>query len=191
MSDTLKLGETLSLDYKQQQALSEPFTQALHRSEDCFYAMYCNGRYLRAVLDKFGMRDMWSDYVKWAVEGAFEYIRQREYPQCVSRMRCHYFYDDLSHVRKLYEEDWGSAPAEERLAIRLYELEVDDPAPQRCDMLLFDEAYDAMWDHDDLQTVLNCARRYFAGKGTSHPVWELMSAASAIAVQDLTMLIHE
>lgn len=28
------------------------------------------------------------------------------------------------------------------------------------DMLLFDEAFDTMWDNDDMQTAFACARRY-------------------------------
>ena len=85
MSDTLKLGDVLKPDYKNVKALAQPFVQALEKSEDCYYAMVLNGKYLRAVLGKFKLWE-WSDYGKWAVEGAFEYIRQQEYPECCSQV---------------------------------------------------------------------------------------------------------
>ena len=53
-------------------------------------------------------------------------------------------------------------------------------------MRVYDEAYDAMYDHDDVQIVLACARRYFAGEQTAQPVWELMSDSPARAVRDIT-----
>ena len=76
MSDTLQLGMSLQRDYKKNMELTLPFVQALERSEDCFYAMFFNAKYLRAVLGKFGMKDMATNYTKWAVEGVFEYIRR-------------------------------------------------------------------------------------------------------------------
>lgn len=177
MSDTLKLGDEMALDFKKTMSLAQPFVQALEKSEDCFYAMVLNGKYLRAVLGKFRLWE-WSDYVKWSVEGAFEFIRKTEFPDCVSRLRCNYFYDDLN--------DWGKASEEERAQIHLFEIELDADTVQRRDMRVYDEAYDAMYDHDDVQTVLACARRYFAGEQTAQPVWELMSDRPARAVRDIT-----
>ena len=48
MSDTLKLGDEMTLDFKKTMSLAQPFVQALEQSEDCFYAMVLNGKYLRA-----------------------------------------------------------------------------------------------------------------------------------------------
>ena len=85
MSDTLKLGDEMALDFKKTTSLAQPFVQALEQSEDCFYAMVLNAKYLRAVLGKFQLWE-WSDYVKWSVEGAFEFIRKTEFPHCASRI---------------------------------------------------------------------------------------------------------
>ena len=87
--------------------------------------------------------------------------------------------------------DWGQASEEERAKIRLYQVELDDDAPARLDMRLFDEAFDAMWDREDLETALSCARRYFRGEASPEPVWELLSAGKAVAVRDLTHLLHD
>lgn len=191
MSDTLALGQALSPDYKGQMALAQPFAQALARSEDCFFGAAMAAKYLWASLGKFGMRDMQTDYVKWAVEGAFEYVRRRESPERPCRLRGNYFFDDLDACKELFELDWGRAPEEERRKIRLFEVELEDDAPARLDMRLFDEAYDAFdKDESDIQTVLDRARRYFTGEGSPRPVWELLSEKRAVAVADLTEYLH-
>lgn len=185
MSDTLKLGDEMKPDYQSCTDLSQPFVQALEQSVDCFYAMVLNGKYLRAVLGKFRLWE-WSDYVKWSVEGAFEYIRKTEFPNCCSRLKCNYFYRDLASCKLLYQYDWGQASEEEQAAVHLYEVEVDDEHPQILDMRIFDEAYTAMEKREDVPFVLDCARRYFGGQQTSEPVWEIMSAGKATAVKDIT-----
>ena len=185
MSDTLKLGDQMSLDFKKTTTLAQPFVQALERSEDCFYAMVLNAKYLRAVLGKFKLWE-WSDYVKWSVEGAFEYIRKTEYPHCCSRIMCNYFYEDLNSCKILYEYDWGSASQEERDQIHLFEIELEADSVEKRDMRVYDEAYLAMEEREDVKTVLACARRYFAGEQTENPVWELLSDQSAKAVRDIT-----
>lgn len=185
ISDTLKLGDEMKCDYTRCMALSQPFVQGLEQSVDCFYAMVLNAKYLRAVLGKFKLWE-WSDYVKWSVEGAFEYIRKTEFPHCLSRLKCNYFYRDLASSKRLYEYDWGQASEEERAGVHLFAVEVEDEHPQILDMGIFDEAYTAMEEREDVPFVLDCARRYFAGEQTAEPVWEVMSAGKATAVADLT-----
>ena len=186
ISDTLQLGETMSQDYKKNMELVIPFVQALERSEDCFYAMLLNGKLLKSVLGKFGMRDMQTNYVKWATEGIFEYVRKTEFPDSYSRMLSNYFYDNLSDIKRLYEVDWNMKEKPERFNFHVYEINLEDETPQMRDMLLFDEAFDAMWDRDDIQTAFACARRYFAGEQTANPVWEIMSDKPARAVKDIS-----
>ncbi len=185
ISNTLKLGDELKPDYNYCADIVQPFVQALEQSTDCFYAMVLNGKYFRAVLQKFNLRE-WSDYVKWSVEGVFEYIRKTEFPHCCSRLKCNYFYKDLADCKRLYEYDWGEEPDEEQSAVHLYEVEVADENPQILDMSIFDVAYTAMEKSEDINFVLNCARKYFAGKQTAEPVREIMSEAKAIAVADIT-----
>lgn len=191
ISDTLRLGETMSQDYKQNLELALPFAEALERSEDCFYGMLLSARFLKSVLGKFGLRDMQTNYVKWAVEGVFEFIRRTEYPESYSRLLSNYFYDRMSDIRRLYEVDWNMTEKEERFNFHVFEIDLEDEAPQKRDMLLFDEAFDAMWDREDLQTVLRCARRYFAGEQSESPVWELLSDRPAKAVRDLTGYLRD
>ena len=189
MSESLKLGDEMVVDHQNTAVLAQPFVQALEKSEDCFYAMVLNGKYLRAVLGKFKLRE-WSNYVKWSVEGAFEFIRKTEFPHCVSRLHCHYFYDDLDASKKLFEYDWGGESEEVQAGIHLFEVELDADTAEKHDMCIYDEAYDAMQEQEDIPTVLDCARRYFAGEQTAEPVWEIMSDKPARAVKDISAYLH-
>lgn len=189
ISDTLQLGEMMSRDYKKNMELVVPFIQALKRSEDCFYALLLNAKLIKSVFGKFGMRDMQTNYVKWATEGIFEYIRITEFPESYSRILSNYFYDNLADIKHLYEVDWNMKGKAERFNFHVYEIELEDEEPQKRDMLLFDEAFDAMWDNDDIQSAITYARRYFQGDHTATPVWEIMSDKTAKAVKDITYIL--
>ncbi len=131
------MGDALVPDHQGCAALAQPFTQALERGMDCFDSMALTGKYLYAVLRRSGLRE-WSDYAKWAAEGAFEYVRRRDFPHRPSRLGCNYFYSDLSSSKRLFEYDWGEASPEERAAVRLLEVELEDEHPARLDMSLYD-----------------------------------------------------
>ena len=184
MSSTIHLGDTFVVDHEKLQELSQPFTMALERSEDCLYGMILNGKYLYAVLGKFRMWE-WSDYAKWATEGVFEYIRKTEFPARCSRIRCNYYYDSLENCQRLFEVDWGNEDEETRSKQRLYEVDLTDDAPDRFDMRIYDEAYDAMCEVD-IQRVIACARRYYSGECSDAPVMEIVSDQKAVAVKDIT-----
>ncbi|MCM1191245.1 MAG: hypothetical protein NC123_04895 [Butyrivibrio sp.] len=189
MSETLKAGDTLEVEHQKLIKLAEPFLKSLKRSIDCFYGMILNGKYLEAVLEKSGMWE-WADYAKWATEGAFEYIRRTEFPNAISRLKCNFFYNELENVRLLYEYDWGDEPEEIQNRIHLFEVMLDDDAVQRYDMSLYDQAYDAMEGMQDVQTVLACARKYFAGEHTEKPVWEILSDKNILITKDITALLR-
>ena len=189
ISQTLKLGDTLTPGRQQFSDLSEPFIQGLERGTDCFCAMLLNGKYLFAVMKRSGLRE-WADYAKWAAEGLFEYVRRREFPEAASRLACVYYYDNLDDCRRLYEEDWGEETPEEREKVRLFAVELEDPAPQRRDMSLYDEAYDAI-ERLDLGAAFAAAERYFRGEASEKPVWEILSDRPGRAVEDLTSALRQ
>lgn len=189
MSETLRAGDTLEADHQELVKLAEPFVQALERSLDCFYGMVLNGKYMCAVLEKSGLRE-WSDYVKWSVEGAFEFIRRTEFPGAVSRLGCNYFYDNLEDVRRLYEYDWGEEPEEVQSRIHLFEVMLEEDTVQRYDMSIYDQAYDAMERNQDVQAVMACARRYFSGEHADEPVWEILCGKNVNITGDISSLIR-
>ncbi len=189
MSETLRSGDTLKVDYQKIMILVEPFIQALEHSADCFYGMVLNGKYLYAVLEKSGLRE-WSDYVKWSTEGAFEFIRRTEFPDALGRLECNYYYEDLENVRRLYEYDWGEEPEEIQSRIHLFEVTLEEDTLQRYDMNIYDQAYEAMEKRQDVQVVLNCARKYYGGEHTEEPVWEILCNRNIQVTEDITRLLR-
>ena len=118
-------------------------------------------------------------------------MRRREFPQRCCRLKCNYFFDELSACRELFEIDWGKASEEELAKIKLFEIELSAETADRLDMRLFDEAYDDLCETDDIAHTAVLARRYFLGGSTAHPIWELVSDRKAVAVCDLSEYLKE
>ena len=70
--------------------------------------------------------------------------------------------------------------------MHLFEVDLDDNSPQKRDMSIYDNAFDAISESQDVQFVLSCARRYFEGKQTSDPIWEILSDKPARAITDIS-----
>lgn len=177
MSQTLKLGEELQPDYKGNAERCDAFVKALEKGEDYIKSM---------VVSKNEETEEWNDYVKWCVESVFEFVRKNEFSSVPSRLNCNYYFEDLAPFKTLYEAGWAQEPEEERAKIRLYEVELDEEHPIKCDMRIFDEAYDMMFDCQDIKAVINCARQYFSGCSSTNPIWEIMSDMHAKAVKDIS-----
>ena len=188
-SQTLKEGDTLEPGHSDFTDLCEPFMQALARSRDCFFGMLLNGKYMFAVLDRSRLR-CWADYAKWATEGLFEFVRKTEYPACVSRLKCSFFCTDLDDCIRMFQEDWGEEEEEERQKVRLFEVEVPEDSLEMRDITLFDAAYEAIGEKQDIDTALALARKYYAGEHSDDPKWEHLSAAEAKAVRDISRLLR-
>ena len=189
-SRTLKEGDRLVPGYLDFTDLCEPFMQALACGRDCFFSMLLNGKYMFAVLNRSNLR-YWADYAKWATEALFEFVRKSEYPQCVSRLRCNYFCTDLWDCVRMYREDWGEEDEEEKEKVHLFEIEVPEDSLEKRDISVFDAAYDAINDHQDVDAAFAYARRYFAGEQGEEPDWEYLSASDAKAVKDISHFLHE
>ena len=52
------------------------------------------------------------------------------------------------------------------------------------------KAYEAMSKSQDIEYVLTCARRYFAGECTTDPVWEILSNKNAKSVADISYILR-
>ena len=188
LSQSLTLGEALEADHQRLMSLAQPYIEALERGPDCFYGMLLAGKYLFAVLSKSGLRE-WADWAKWATEGVFEFVRRQSFPEAVSRLGCSYFYADPAQCLRLFREDWGEEVPEERAKVKLFAVETEDPAPDRRDMRLYDEAYDAIREKQDLDGAVALAEWYFRGEASEEPVWELLSDKPARAVEDLSAML--
>lgn len=58
-------------------------------------------------------------------------------------------------------------------------------------MSIYDIAYEAMENTQDIDTALACARKYFAGEHSDNPIWEYLSAGKAVAVKDITDVVRK
>lgn len=191
MSETLQLGDEVKLDYKEYSDLAEPFVKALNFSYDAFYGMFMNANYVGNVLAKYNLKGMPTHEIKWATEGIFEYIRRKECPEKCNRLNSIYYFDDIDKCKKLYTEDWENATPEEKGKIKLFEMEVSGNILE-CDMTLFDEAFDLVWDlehPDQLGEIFEIARKYFRGEKGDEPVMEIISDGKAVAKRDITELL--
>ena len=189
-SQTLKEGDRLEPGHVDVTDLCEPFIKALERSRDCFYGMLLNGRYMYAVLDRSGLR-LWADYAKWATEGLFEFVRRKEFPNSVSRLRCCYFCTGLEDAVEAFEEGYGEEDEEEREKVRLFEVEVPEGSLETRDISLYDAAYDALNDRQDTDAAIELARKYFSGERGDEPIWEYLSAGDAVAVKDVSHFLRD
>ena len=113
MSQTLILGEEMKNDFEKKSELTLPFVYALEKSIDFFCNMLVNGQSQQTVPDELVRLDR-AKYETYSIEGAFEFIRKMEFPNCLSRLRCKYFFDNLENYRILYEAGWKQEPEEER-----------------------------------------------------------------------------
>ena len=187
MSETLEAGKALTPDYKKNEYLIEPFVKALNVSVEMFQIVMLNAEYFGSVLEKYNLKGMPSHEIKWGTEGLFEYVRRREFPDQIGRIKCNYFYPDLKLCTELYYEDWGDASEEERAKIRLYEVEVEGRTAEY-DMRLFDEAFEILCEGTTAEEIGKCldlARKYFRGEKGSEPVMEILSDGPAVVRREL------
>lgn len=187
MSQTLQPQDMLTPGHQHLLGHAMPFLQALEHSQDCFYAMLFQGKYLYSVFLRSSFNMEWVNYAKWATEAVFEYVRRREFAHCISRLQCSYFYPSLDETHRLFLYDWGNDP-EEAVQVHVYAFELEDSDPQFFDMCLFDQAYDAIRERQDVDAALENARRYFSGIHTDEPVLEILSDKHAFITEDLSTL---
>lgn len=91
----------------------------------------------------------------------------------------------------MYQEDWGEEDEEERKNVHLFEIEVPEDCLEMRDISVFDAAYDAINDKQDIDAAFEYAQRYFAGAHGEEPNWEYLSASDATAVKDISHFLHE
>lgn len=191
MSDSLQVGTELVSDYKQNADLAEPFVKALQLNRDVFYAMILNAYYLGEVLAKYKMSGMPTNETKWACEGLFEFIRRTEFPDKCSRLQSIFYYDTLENCKKLYYEGWANASEEKKQQMRLFEVEVEGRIC-KCDMALFDKAYDLLDDlkaPNGIDEIYDVARAYFRGDCSQDSIIEILSDGKATAIEDISTLL--
>lgn len=181
----LREGMTLVNDFNKIDTLVEPFLMALDKGDSAFEMLLIEARYIRAVMRKNRMRE-WSNYSKWATEAVFEQVRRQEFPTCYSRIGSLFYYDTLESCRNLYQKDYVE-PGDADENVGMFEIEVEDSAPQRFDMQIYDDALDAIEQCHNVQFARECARRYFDGSHHENRLDELLSDKKATVVRKLSL----
>lgn len=146
MSQTLQVGDKLKAGYKRNEIRCREVISTLEQSEQC----------LKTTIASMKLQgDEWREYVKWCVEGIFEFVRETEFSFLPSRLNCSYYFDNIEYYKVLYEAGWAQKSEEERAQIRLFEVDLEEEKPTKCDMLLFDEAFDV---HNQHKKYKGCSR---------------------------------
>jgi hypothetical protein len=73
----------------------------------------------------------------------------------------------------------------------LFEVEVEEGSLERRDISVFDAAYEAISENQDIDTAIEYARQYFSGMNNDSPSWEFLSAGKAVSVKDISSLLRE
>ena len=182
---SLEAGMTLINNYNKIDTLVEPFLMALGKGDPTFEALLIEARYIRAVMRKNRMRE-WSNYAKWATEAIFEDVRRREFSGRYSRIGSVFYYDTLESCRKLYQEDYVE-PGDADETVGMFEIEVDDSAPQRFDMRIYDDALNTIEECHNIQFARECAREYFNGSHSEKRLEEILSDKKATVVRKISL----
>lgn len=145
MSQTLQVGDKLKAGYKRNEIRCREVISTLEQSEQC----------LETTIASMKLQgDEWREYVKWCVEGIFEFVRETEFSFLPNRLNCSYYFDNIEYYKVLYEAGWAQKSEEERAQIRLFEVDLEEEKPTKYDMLLFDEAFDVMLNTKNIKGVV-------------------------------------
>lgn len=68
----------------------------------------------------------------------------------------------------------------------MFEVDIPEHSLTRRDISIFDAAYDALDQKQDISAALQYARQYFSSAHTEQPNWEYLSDADAKAVKDIS-----
>lgn len=92
MSQTLQVGDKLKAGYKRNEIRCREVISTLEQSEQC----------LETTIASMKLQgDEWREYVKWCVEGIFEFVRETEFSFLPSRLNCSY-YSTILNIIKCY-----------------------------------------------------------------------------------------
>ena len=171
--DSYQGGRHLINDYKNQYHFAEPYILALRESEEVFRAVYFATMYMSREIKSLGLRK-YENYRKDAVEGIFEYVRETEFPDDTSRLRCVYYCESRQEAIAYALDDCLSDGLFTKDQVFLLEVEVEDSSIRRYDQSFFNAASEAV-EKNDIDAVFAYARLYFSCQRSNHPLIEIVA----------------
>ena len=182
--DSYRGADRLTNDYRNHYQFAEPYLLALRESVAAFRAVFCATMYMSREVRALGLRK-YENYRKDAVEGFFEYVRETEFPQEPSRLRCVYYCESEREALDYMREDCFVDGLFTKDQVALLEVEVEESRVRRYDQSFFDLAVGAV-ERNETDPVFDCARKYFSGQRSDEPRIEVVSDGENRVLRQIT-----
>lgn len=174
--DSYQGAKQLTNDYKNNYQFAEPYILALRESREAFDAVFLATMYMSREIKALGLRK-YENYQKDAVEGIFEYVRETEFPENTSRLRCVYYCETEQEALAYAKEDCFSDGLFTKDQVALLEVEVEDSSIRRYDQSYYNLALEAIKKHN-IDSVFAYARQYYSCQRSDHPLIEVVADGS-------------
>ena len=170
--DSYKSGPSLTNDYKNSYSYAEPYILALREGMDVFKSTFYATMYMSRELVALKLRK-YENYIKDTVEAIFEYVRETEFPNETSRLRCVYYCHTEEEAVQYAMDDCISSGLFTKEQVKLLEVEVEATRVREYDQRYYNIAMNSIEDND-FNTAFQCARDYFSLKRTEEPLIEVV-----------------
>ena len=174
--DSYKGAKHLVNDYKNNYRFAEPYILALRESREVFNAVYLATMYMSREVKALGLRK-YENYQKDAVEGIFEYVRETEFPNDTSRLRCVYYCESMEEAVAYAMDDCIGDGSFTKEQVVLLEVEVEESRVRRYDQSFFNLASEAI-RKNDIDSVFGYARQYYSCQRSNDPLIEVVADGS-------------
>ena len=171
--DSYKGAKHLTNDYKNNYQFAEPYILALRQSRATFDAVFFATMYMSREVKALDLRK-YENFHKDAVEGIFEYVRETEFPNDTSRLRCVYYCESRQEALDFAQDDCLSNGLFTKEQVVLLEVEVEESRIRRYDQSFYNLASEAI-ERNDIDSVFSYARQYFSCQRSNNPLIEVVA----------------
>ena len=171
--DSYKGEGNLTNDYKNSYQFAEPYILALRQSRETINAVFFATMYMSREVKALGLRK-YENYQKDAVEGIFENLRETEFPNVPSRLRCVYYCESEQEALDYARDDCLSDGLFTKEQVVLLEVEVEESRIRRYDQSFYNLASEAI-EQNDIDSVFSYARQYFSCQRSNDPLIEVVA----------------
>ena len=171
--DSYQGAKHLTNDYKNNYQFAEPYILALRESREVFKAVFFATMYMSREVKALGLRK-YENYQKDAVEGIFEYVRETEFPNDTSRLRCVYYCESEQEALDYAQDDCLSNGLFTKEQVVLLEVEVEESRIRRYDQSFYNLASEAI-ERNDIFSAFAYARQYFSCQRSNNPLIEVVA----------------
>lgn len=181
--DSYQGAKHLTNDYKNNYQFAEPYILALRESRDVFNAVFLATMYMSREIKALGLRKF-ENYQKDAVEGIFEYVRETEFPNDTSRLRCVYYCESEQEALDYAQDDCFADGLFTKDQVVLLEVDVEDSSIRRYDQTFYNRALEAMKDIK-IDSIFTYARQYFSCQRSDKPLIEVVADGDNTVLREI------